>query len=60
MLQYVAKLRKHADDVIKRCRKLQVDDLLVFDGELKAAADGRFFNQMEGDLYSIDSEYHPY
>lgn len=56
VLQYVAKLRKHADDVIKRCRKLQVDDLLVFDGELKAAADGRFFNQMEGDLYSIDSD----
>ena len=48
--EFARRLRKHAEEVIKRSRDTPTDDLSVFDGgDLQDVADGRFFQVVEGD-----------
>ena len=48
--EFARRLRKHAEEVIKRSRDTPTDDPAVFDcGDLRDVADGRFFQVVEGD-----------
>ena len=48
--EFARRLRKHAEEVIKRSRDTPTDDPAVFDcGDLQDVADGRFFQVVEGD-----------
>ena len=46
--EFVARLRKHADQVILRVRNSYGDDLTIFDYDLQAVAEGRFYRTVEG------------
>ena len=48
--EFARRLRKHAEEVIRRSRDTPTDDPAVFDcGDLQDVADGRFFQVVEGD-----------
>ena len=48
--EFARRLRKHAEEVIKRSRDTPTDDPAVFDcDDLQGVADGRFFQVVEGD-----------
>ena len=48
--EFARRLRRHAEEVIKRSRDTPTDDPAVFDGgDLQDVADGRFFQVVEGD-----------
>ena len=48
--EFARRLRKHAEEVIKRSRGTPTDDPAVFDcSDLQDVADGRFFQVVEGD-----------
>lgn len=48
--EFARRLRKHAEEVIRRSRDTPTDDPAVFDcGDLQDVADGRFFQAVEGD-----------
>jgi len=59
---FVAELRKHADEIIERCAEQQRDDLKLFpvplDERLRAVAGSRFFEAVSGDpqLYAIKDD----
>lgn len=46
---FVCKLSKHAQEILDRIRQKQVDDLNIFETEITAVADGRFFHPVEGE-----------
>lgn len=48
-LEFKGKLIKHAQRIIERMQNHQVDDLTVFEADLHAVAEGRFFLPLEGD-----------
>ena len=54
--EFVARLRKHADQVILRVRNSYGDDLTIFDYDLQAVAEGRFYRTVEGypSRYKLD------
>ena len=48
--EFARRLRRHAEEVIRRSRDTPTDDPAVFDcGDLQDVADGRFFQAVEGD-----------
>ena len=54
--EFVAGLRRHADEVILRVRNSYGDDLTIFDYDLQAVAEGRFYRTVEGypSRYKLD------
>jgi len=54
--EFARVLTEHADAILKRISRQQIDDLKVFDGGLDAVSDGRFFIQLDGDptRYRLD------
>ena len=56
--EFVAELRRHADKVISRVRSSHGDDLTVFDYDLQAVAEGRFYRTVEGypSRYKLDED----
>ena len=56
--EFVAGLRKHADKVISRVRSSHGDDPTVFDYDLQAVAEGRFYRIVEGypSRYKLDED----
>lgn len=59
--EFARKLQDHARDILERVGAQQRDDLKVFDGELEAVSDGRFFVPIKGDptRYSLDEDSLP-
>ncbi|MFZ2959353.1 MAG: hypothetical protein WA705_20900 [Candidatus Ozemobacteraceae bacterium] len=56
--EFAKRLTKHAQEILDRLRAEKRDDLLVFDAEICAVADGRFFQAVDGEpnLYSLRDE----
>ena len=56
--EFVAGLRRHADEVILRVRNSHGDDPTVFDYNLQAVAEGRFYRTIEGypSRYKLDED----
>ena len=56
--EFVAGLRRHADEVISRVSSSHGDDLNVFDYDLQAVAEGRFYRTVEGypRRYTLDED----
>ena len=56
--EFVAGLRRHADEVISRVSSSHGDDLNVFDYDLQAVAEGRFYLTVEGypSRYKLDED----
>jgi len=46
---YVSLLRKHAEEIIARYSKQQLEDLKLFENDFGAVADGRFFQMIDED-----------
>lgn len=47
--EFARKLQKHAQQIMSRWESGQLDDLKIFESEMGAVADGRFFQQVEDD-----------
>jgi hypothetical protein len=47
--EFARKLQKHAQTIIHRLTEKQLDDLKVFEEDMGAVADGRFFQTIDGD-----------
>ncbi|MCY3792424.1 MAG: restriction endonuclease, partial [Gemmatimonadetes bacterium] len=56
--EFVMELRRHADEVISRVRSPHRDDITVFDYDLQAVAEGRFYRIVEGypSRYKLDED----
>ena len=56
--EFVAGLRRHADEVLLRVRNSHGDDPTVFDYNLQAVAEGRFYRTIEGypSRYKLDED----
>jgi hypothetical protein len=56
--EFAGKLRDHAREVLSRVTAQRRDDLGVFDGDLEAVSDGRFFFALENDptRYRLDED----
>jgi len=46
---FVQRLRRHAQEILSRVEENCLDDLSVFEGDVVAVADGRFFKAVDGD-----------
>lgn len=46
---FVKKLQNHAHEIFSRLRENRTDDLTLFESEIPAVADGRFFMEVEGE-----------
>lgn len=47
--EFASQLQRHAQEILNRVKKNQQDDLCIFEQEMGAVADGRFFHMVEGD-----------
>lgn len=58
MQEFVHRLQKHAQLIVSRVRAKQQDDLDIFEDDMGAVADGRFFRAVDGDpaRYSLKDE----
>ena len=56
--EFVRRLRKHAQEIISRAKAKQQDDLYIFEDDMGAVADGRFFQAVDGDptRYSLKDD----
>ncbi|PZN98329.1 MAG: hypothetical protein DCF30_14420 [Hyphomicrobiales bacterium] len=57
-LDFARQLQLHARAILDRARALQVDDLYVFDADLSAVVDGRFFREVDGDPHKYELREH--
>lgn len=57
-LDFARQLQSHARAILDRARALQVDDLYVFDADLSAVIDGRFFREVDGDPHKYELKEH--
>ncbi|MDR9812122.1 hypothetical protein [Rhizobium hidalgonense] len=48
-VEFVARLRKHAKELLDRATARIRDDLYIFESEVPAVADGRFFHPIKGE-----------
>lgn len=46
---FVRKLQKHAHEILSRLEEKRTDDLTLFESDIPAVADGRFFTEVEGE-----------
>ena len=56
--EFARRLQKHAQEMLSRAKKNQQDDLNVFESDMGAVADGRFYQAVDGDptRYSLRDE----
>lgn len=56
--EFAHRLQKHAQKMLSRAKKNQQDDLNVFESDMEAVADGRFYQAVDGDptRYSLRDE----
>jgi hypothetical protein len=56
--EFARRLQKHAQEMLSRAKKNQQDDLNVFESDMEAVADGRFYQAVDGDptRYSLRDE----
>ena len=56
--ELVQRLRKHAQEILSRVKAQQLDDLNIFEDEVAAVVDGRFFHEVDGDptRYALKDE----
>lgn len=56
--EFARQLQKHAQQILSRVRAKQQDDLNIFDADIGAVADGRFFQSVDGDptRYSLKDD----
>lgn len=56
--EFARQLQKHAQEIISRVQSNQHDDLNIFDDNIEAVADGRFFQAVDGDptRYSLKDD----
>lgn len=56
--KFARRLQKHAQEIISRVKAKQQDDLNIFEDEVGAVADGRFFQAVNGDptRYSLKDD----
>lgn len=55
---FAKKLQTHAQKILTRLGALQTDDLKLFESEVPAVADGRFFMEVEGELDCYELKDH--
>lgn len=56
--EFARRLQKHAEEIISRVKAKQEDDLYIFEDDMGAVADGRFFQVVDGNLtrYSLKDD----
>jgi len=56
--EFAHRLQKHAQELISRVKMKQEDDLKIFEDDMGAVADGRFFQEIDGDpmRYSLKED----
>jgi len=56
--EFARRLQKHAQEIISRVKAKQQDDLYIFEDDMGAVADGRFFQVVDGDptRYSLKND----
>jgi len=56
--EFARKLQNHAQEIISRVKTKQQDDLYIFQGDIGAVADGRFYQAVDGDptRYSLKDD----
>ena len=57
-LEFARRLQKHAQEIMSRVRAKQQDDLNIFEDDMGAVADGRFYQPVDGDptRYSLKDD----
>ena len=58
MQAFAHRLQKHAQEIVSRVKAKQQDDLNIFEDDIGAVADGRFFRAVDGDptRYSLKDD----
>jgi hypothetical protein len=58
MQEFAHRLQKHAQEIMSRVKAKQQDDLNIFENDMGAVADGRFFQAVDGDptRYSLKDD----
>lgn len=56
--EFASRLQKHAQEIMSRVQAKQPDDLNIFEDEMGAVADGRFYQPVDGDptRYSLKDD----
>ncbi len=56
--EFARQLQKHAQEILTRVKKNQQDDLNIFEDDMGAVADGRFYQTVDGDStrYSLKDD----
>jgi len=56
--EFASRLQKHAKEMISRVKSKQEDDLNIFEDDMGAVADGRFYQAVDGDptRYSLNDD----
>lgn len=56
--KFARQLQKHAQEILSRFKAKQQDDLNIFEDEMGAVADGRFYQEVDGDStrYSLKDD----